>query len=167
MATIFGSGLSRHGAVRGWAAWGGSGKDRAIRGCKPEQRAWCTWLCPCLVRERRAGHGPHLPLLVAQQLSARRVFYGHLTWHLSLCEIQAAIGHKRCDCITTPSRSTGTAGGRNKKFPTERRFCGVLNWLAIRATLRLGAPCTAMRTAHCRGQAAGSPTCTSFWHRPS
>jgi hypothetical protein len=30
-----------------------------------------------------------------------------------------------------------------------------------------GARCTTTRTARCRGRAAGSPTCTSFWRMPS
>ena len=75
--------------------------------------------------------------------------------------------NRRCGCIGTPSRSTGTAAGRNRKSRMGRRFCGGPNSPAIRATPRLGARCTATRTAHCRGRAAGSPTCTSSWHRPS
>ena len=47
-----------------------------------------------------------------------------------------------------------------------QRFCGDPSSPAIRATLPLGALCTTTRTARCRGRAAGSPTCTSSWHRP-
>ena len=93
-------------------------------------------------------------------------FYGHLSWHLSLCEIQAGNGPRRCGCIGTPSRSTGIAVGRNRKCRMGWRFYGAPNSPAIRATLRLGAGCTATRTAHCRGRAAGSPTSTSSWHKP-
>jgi len=88
-------------------------------------------------------------------------FYGHLSWHLSLCEIQPAIGQRRCGCIRTPSLSIDIAADHNRKSPMEQRFCGVLNSLAILATPRLGALYTAMRAAHCRGQAMGSPIYTS------
>src|SRR4029077_20596701 len=67
-------GLPRDGAVGGWAARAGAGEDRAIGGCEPEQCAWCAWLRPYLLRERRSGHGPRLPFVVARHLSARRLF---------------------------------------------------------------------------------------------
>ena len=38
----------------------GPAEDRAIHGGEPEQRAWRAWLRACLLRERRAGHGPQL-----------------------------------------------------------------------------------------------------------
>jgi hypothetical protein len=41
--------LSRDGAVRGWAARGGPGEDRAIAGGEPEQRPWRAWFCPYLL----------------------------------------------------------------------------------------------------------------------
>ncbi len=63
-----------HGAVRGWAACSREAEDRAIRGGQPEQRAWCARVRACLLREWRAGHGPHLSVLLAHHLSARRIF---------------------------------------------------------------------------------------------
>src|SRR5262252_2440316 len=87
-------------------------------------------------------------------------FYGHLSWHLSLCEMK-----KRCGCTGTQSRSTGTAAGRSRKSPMGRRFCGVPNSPVSRATPRRGAGCMAMRTAHCHSRATGSPICMFCWCR--
>ena len=48
-----------------------------------------------------------------------------------------------------------------------RRFCGVPNSPAIRATPPLGAQYTITRSARCRRLGVGSRTCTSSWRRPS
>ena len=160
--------LSCHGAVRGWTACAPPAEDRAIRGAEPEQRAWRAWLRACLLRERRAEHGPHLPVLLARHLSARRLFpWPSELASLACAKSRPAIGNERRGSIGTPSRSTGTAAGRNRKCRMGRRFCGVPNSPAIRATPPPGARCTIMRTARCRGRAAGSPICTSSWRRRS
>ena len=108
------------------------------------------------------------PVVLARHLSARRIFLrpSELA-SLALRTPGRQLGRGVCGCIGTPSRSTGTAAGRNRKCRMGRRFCGVPNSPAIRATPPPGARCTSMRTAHCRGRAAGSPTCTSSWRRPS
>jgi len=48
-------------------------------------------------------------------IRATGFFHGHLSWHLSLCEIQAGTGPKLSRFIGTPWRSTGTAAGRNRE----------------------------------------------------
>ena len=160
--------LSCDGAVRGWPARGRPAEDRAIRGDEPEQRAWRARVRACLLRERRAGHGPRLPVLLARQLSARWVFPrpSELA-SLALRTRGRQLGRRRRISIGTPSRSTGTAAGRNRKCRMGRRFCGAPNSPAIRATPPPGARCTSMRTARCRGRAAGSPICTSSWRMRS
>src|SRR6516162_7235982 len=49
----------------------------------------------------------------------------------------------------------------------ERRSYGVSNSPGSLERPLLGAGCTSMPTAHCRGQATGSPTSTSSWPRRS
>ena len=98
---------------------------------------------------------------VARHLSAGRVFLWPPELAPSRCaRSRPAIGKRRCGCIRTPSRLTGTAAGRSRKCQMGRRFCGVPNSPAILAMPRPGAACTSMRTARCRGRAAGSPICT-------
>ena len=41
------------------------------------------------VRERRSRRSARLSVVMAHHLSAQRFFHGHLSWHLSLCELQA------------------------------------------------------------------------------
>ena len=100
-----------HGAVRGWAARGRPAEDRAIRGDEPEQRAWRAWLRACLLRERRAGHGPRLPLLLARHLSARRIF----PWPSELASL----------AVRNPGRQLGggvaAVSGRHRARPAQRR----------------------------------------------
>jgi tetratricopeptide (TPR) repeat protein len=86
-------------------------------------------------------------------------FYGHLSWHLSLCEIEAGDWTEALRVYRDAIELDRHSGGPQQKVSDG--FCGGPNSPDIRATLRLGAPCTATRTAHCRGQAAGSPTSTS------
>ena len=62
--------LSRHCAVRGWAARGRPAEDRAIGDAEPEERACRARGRACLLRERRSGHGPRLSFLLARHLSA-------------------------------------------------------------------------------------------------
>src|SRR5438067_5348619 len=99
---------------------------------------------------------------MAHDISPRRLFlWPSKLASLALRNPGRQLGPKRCSCTRTLSRSTDTAADHNKNSPMEQPFCGVLNSLAILATPRLGALYTAMRAAHCRGQAMGSPIYTS------
>jgi len=94
-------------------------------------------------------------------------FHGHLSWLCRSAKSRPAIGPTLGRFIRTPWCSTGTAAGRNRECRMGQRFCGVPNSPDIRATPPLGAHCTNMRPARCHHPAAGSPTCTSSWRRPS
>jgi len=83
-------------------------------------------------------------------------FYGHLSWHLSLCELQLGNWPEALRLY-----QDAIALGRHSGGPQQQSSP------AIRATRRPGARCTSMQTARCLGRAAGSPTCTSSWHRLS
>ena len=88
-----------------------------------------------------------LPIHVAHRLSARRLFYGHLSWHLSLCEIQAgewaeASGLCR-DAIALDRQQRRVA---TVNFRGAALLCGVLNSLAILATRRPGKTLEPLRT---------------------
>ena len=94
-------------------------------------------------------------------------FHGHLSWHLSLCEIEAGNWSKALSLYRDAMALDRHSGGPQQRIRMARRFCGDPNSPAIRATPLLGAHCTIMRPARCRRRAAGSPTCTSSWRRPS
>jgi tetratricopeptide (TPR) repeat protein len=80
-------------------------------------------------------------------------FHGHLSWHLSLCELQAgnweAASHLYRDAMALEKHS---GGGRN--------------WLAGRAMKRRGRRCRNMPTMRCLGRAVGWLICTLCWRRP-
>ena len=59
------------------------------------------------------------------------------------------------------------SGGPQRECRMRRPFCGGPNSPVSRATPTPGARCTGMPTTRCRSRAAGSPTYTSFWRRPS
>jgi tetratricopeptide (TPR) repeat protein len=94
-------------------------------------------------------------------------FYGHLSWHLSLCEIQAGNWAEALRLYRDAIALARHSGGPQQKYRTAQRSCGAPSSPAIRAMFRPGAACTNMRTAHCRGQATGLPIYTSVWPRPS
>ena len=132
--------LSCHGAVRGWAARGGAGEDRAIAGHEPEQCAWCARLRPCLLREWRAGHGPHLPVLVARHLSARGLFL----WPSELASLALRNPGRQLD------RSIAAVSGRHRARPAQRRAATEnVGWGGVFVALRTRRP-----SARRRGLAA-------------
>jgi len=94
-------------------------------------------------------------------------FYGHLSWHLSLCEIQAGNWEEAWRLYWDALALDRHSGGPQQKSPMGRRFCGVPNSPVSRATPRRGAGCMAMRTALCHGQATGSLICMFCWCRLS
>jgi len=93
-------------------------------------------------------------------------FHGHLSWHLSLCEIQAGNWPQALSLYRDAMALDRHSGGPQQRMSDGRRFCGVPNSRAIRATPPLGARSTITRPARCRHPAADSPTCTSSWRRP-
>src|SRR5215468_2866590 len=93
-------------------------------------------------------------------------FYGHLSWHLSLCEIQAGNWEEALRTYRDAIALDQHSGGPQLKISDGRSY-GAPNSPAIRATRPTGAACTTTRTAHCRGQPTGSPTSTSSWPRRS
>src|SRR5437660_88910 len=115
-------------------------------------------LANCL-SERELSHINYFDLAFAGQTDvAIDALYAHLAaWPRDALVLATA---------ANPNGLIGTAAGRNRECRMGRRFCGVLNSPAIRATLPLGAHCTTMRAARCRRRAAGSPTCMSSWRRP-
>ena len=104
-------GLSRHGAVRRWAARGRPAEDRAIRGGQPEQRAWRARLRPYLLRERRADTARGFLSSWLATYPREGFFHGHLSWHLSLCEIQAG----------NWDGGAAAVSGRHRARPAQRR----------------------------------------------
>ena len=140
--------LSCHGPVRGWAARAGPGEDRAVGGGEPEKRAWRARLRAYLLRERR-------PRRRAAAFSRRgsppirgTAFSTAISAGISRCSrSRPATGRRRCGSIATPSRSTGTAAGRNRKCPMAPPFCGGPSSPASRATPRPGARCTTTPTS--------------------
>ena len=88
-------------------------------------------------------------------------FHGHLSWHLSLCELQAG----NWDAALRLYRDAIVGGPAQRRAAAEDVGWGgvpvaVRTRRAIRATPRPGAGCTPMRARRCRGRAAGWPTCT-------
>ena len=134
---------------------------------EPEQCARCAWLRSCLLREWRAGHGPHLSIAVARRLSARRLF-------LRSSELASF-------ALSKSKPATGTSAAvvsrRHRPRPAQRRAATEnLGWGGVFVAFRTRRPAARCRglarlydyaARRCRGRAAGSPTCTSSWRRPS
>jgi tetratricopeptide (TPR) repeat protein len=94
-------------------------------------------------------------------------FYGHLSWHLSLCEIQAGNWSQAFQLYQDAVALDQHSGGPQLKMSDGHRFCGASNSPGTRATPRAGVDYTGTRTARCPDRATGSPICMSCWRRPS
>jgi hypothetical protein len=94
-------------------------------------------------------------------------FYGHRSWHLSLCEIQAGNWSQAFRLYQDAVALDQHSGGPQLKMSDGHRFCGASNSPGARATPRTGADYTGTRTARCPDRATGSPICMSCWRRPS
>ena len=105
-------------------------------------------------------------VVLARHLSARRVF-------LRPSELASL-------AVRNPGRQLGrgvaAVSGRHRARPAQRRAAAEnVRWGGVFVALRTRRPsarrrclardCTTMRTARCRGRAAGSPICTSSWRR--
>src|SRR5215469_14873400 len=94
-------------------------------------------------------------------------FYGHLSWHQSLCEIQTGNWEEALRLYRDALALDRHSGGPQQKISDGAAFCGVPNSPVSRATPRRGAGCMAMRTAHCQGRATGSLIRMFYWCRLS
>src|SRR3954451_2383092 len=94
-------------------------------------------------------------------------FYGHLSWHLSLCEIQAGNWAEALRLYRDAIALDRHSGGPQQTISDGAAFLWRSELAGHRATFRPGAACMNMRTAHCRGQATVSRIYTSVWPRPS
>ena len=93
-------------------------------------------------------------------------FHGHLSWHLSLCELQAGNWAEALrlyrDAIALDQHSGG---------PQQKMSDGACLFVALRTRRpsarrrRLARDVRLRERVRCRGRAAGSPTCTSSWRR--
>ena len=135
---------------------------------EPEQRARRARVRACLLRERRAGYRPRLPVVLARHLSARWIF----PWPSELASL----------AVRTSGRQLGggvaAVSGRHRARPAQRRAaaenvgCDSVS-VAFRTRRpsarrrRLARDARLCQRLRCRGRAAGSPTCTSSWRRPS
>ena len=93
-------------------------------------------------------------------------FYGHLSWHLPLCDIQAGSWEKARRTYRDAIALDRHIGGPQLKICDGAAFLWRAELAGHPRHPAPGAACTITRIAHCRGQATGSPTCTSSWHRP-
>ena len=74
-------------------------------------------------------------------------FHGHLSWHLSLCEIQAGNWTEALPLYRDAIALDRHSGGPQQKMSDGAAFFGVPNSPAIRATRPRGARCTTMRAS--------------------
>ena len=146
---------SCHGAVRGWAARRRRPKiERSVAANPDNAHGAHGFAHVCYESGEPDTARAYLSSWLATY-PRDGFFHGHLSWHLSLCELQAGNWAEALRCIGTPLRSTGIAADRNRVCRMGRRFCGVPSSPAIPAMPRPGARCTTMRTARCRRRAAG------------
>ena len=150
--------LSCDRAGRGRPRRGGPAEDRALGHAEPEERTLRTRDGARLLRERRCGRRPRLPLLVARHVSAR----GRVPWTSQLASCTGRAGSRQLDggaAALSRRHRARPAPGRAAAEDVGRRCVSV--------ALRAGRPSARRaRMAHavrlCRrralhGRAPGSP----------
>ena len=94
-------------------------------------------------------------------------FYGHVSWHLSLCELQAGDGAEALRLFRDALTLDRHSGGPQQKVSDGAAFLWRSELAGHSRDTAAGAICTNTRRARCRGRAAVLLICTSSWPRLS